>query len=430
MAGFVTLPPTGAYRLRNASIPGAFLDRRDELVRADIEIRGGEISALGSLRGATLPVVDLDGSMVWPRLVDAHTHLDKGHIWPRAENHDRSRAGALAATTADRAAHWTAEDVRRRMEFGLQCAYAHGTAAVRTHIDSAAPQHRISWPVLIDVRERWADRIHIQGSALVPLEAYRDEAFAIELADMVAQAGGVLGAVCIGRPPDIDVLLTRVFTLAGERGLALDFHCDETGDPASDALRHVAKAVLRVGWRDPIPCGHCCSLAVQPLAEAQRTLDLAAEARLALVALPLINAFLQDRVPGRTPRWRGLTVLHEAVARGVRVAVASDNCRDPFFAWGDHDLVEVFRTAVRLGHLDHPLGGWPATIGTAPAEAMGLLGAGRIGVNRPADLILFRARSWSEMLARPQIDRVVVHRGQQIDTTLPDYRALDDLMRA
>lgn len=430
MAPFLTLPATGGFRLRNASIPGAFLDRREELVRADIEIRDGEISDLGSLHGTSLPVIDLDGGMVWPRLIDAHTHLDKGHIWSRAENTARSRAGALAATMADRATRWSAADVQRRMEFALQCAYAHGTGAIRTHIDSPDPQYRISWPVFVELRERWADRIHLQASALVPLEAYRNIDFAVALADMVAQAGGVLGAVCIGRPPDIDELLTRVFVLAGVRGIALDFHCDETGDPTSDTLRHVAQAALRTGWNDPIPCGHCCALATQPENEALRTLDLAAEAGLTLIGLPLINSFLQDRQPGRTPRWRGLTLLHEAVAHGVRVAVASDNCRDPFFAWGDHDLVEVFRSAVRIGHLDHPVGQWPSLIGPSPADALGLLGAGRIGVNRPADLILFRARSWSELHARPQADRVVLHRGRSIDTSLPDYRSLDDLMLA
>ena len=44
------------------------------------------------------------------------------------------------------------------------------------------------------------------------------------------------------------------------------------------------------------------------------------------------------------------------------------------------------------------------------------------------NLILFRARSWTELLARPQSDRIVLRGGQPIETTLPDYRELDDLM--
>jgi cytosine/creatinine deaminase len=48
--------------------------------------------------------------------------------------------------------------------------------------------------------------------------------------------------------------------------------------------------------------GHCCSLALQPAAEADRTMDLVTEAGLAVVSLPMCNLYLMDRVGGRTPR--------------------------------------------------------------------------------------------------------------------------------
>jgi cytosine deaminase len=54
---------------------------------------------------------------------------------------------------------------------------------------------------------------------------------------------------------------------------------------------------------------------------------------------------------------------------------------------------------------------------------------GTIAAGRPADLVLFRARSWTELLARPQADRTVLRSGRAIDRTLPDYRELDGLMR-
>ena len=48
-------------------------------------------------------------------------------------------------------------------------------------------------------------------------------------------------------------------------------------------------------------------------------------------------------------------------------------------------------------------------------------------VGRTADLVLFRARTWTELLARPQADRTVLRAGRAIDRTLPDYSELDDL---
>ena len=46
-----------------------------------------------------------------------------------------------------------------------------------------------------------------------------------------------------------------------------------------------------------------------------------------------------------------------------------------------------------------------------------------------ADLIVLKARDYGEMLSRFQADRVVIRNGRAIDTTLPDYRELDDLVR-
>ncbi len=80
--------------------------------------------------------------MVFPAFIDMHTHLDKGHIWGRAPNPDGTFMGALTTVGADRAANWTAEDVRTRMEFSLRCAYAHGTRAIRTHLDASRRRTR------------------------------------------------------------------------------------------------------------------------------------------------------------------------------------------------------------------------------------------------------------------------------------------------
>ncbi len=42
--------------------------------------------------------------------------------------------------------------------------------------------------------------------------------------------------------------------------------------------------------------------------------------------------------------------------------------------------------------------------------------------------MIVRAREWTELFARPQADRIVLRAGRAIDTTLPDYAELDDLM--
>ncbi|RKF06098.1 cytosine deaminase [Oceaniradius stylonematis] len=396
----------------------------------DIEIVDGRI---GSIVPAAADVRraenDMAGRIVSPCFTDCHTHLDKGHIWPRRPNPDGTFMGALESVGEDRVAHWSAGDVEARMEFGLRCAYAHGTRAVRTHLDSISPQDAISWPVFEAMRERWAGRIELQGACLLGIEGVRDADWFATLASRVAAAGGMLGAVAY-MVPDLDALLDRIFAAAIEHGLDLDFHADETGDVDARALRHIADAAARHRFDGQILVGHCCSLARQPDAEVLATLDAVAAQNISVVSLPMCNLYLQDRrTDGTTPRWRGVTLLHEMAARGINVAVASDNTRDPFYAYGDLDMLEVYRMATRICHFDHPVGDWPKTVFANPAAAMGLDAAhGRIAVGEPADLILYEGRSWTELLSRPEANRMVIRNGALIDRTIPAYDELDHLM--
>ncbi|OWJ63628.1 cytosine deaminase [Inquilinus limosus] len=434
--GFARLPDSRRYRLTNATVPISLVEGvelrpdRDGLALADLTIDGATLVAIrpaGSPDPDGLPALDLDRGMVWPAFIEAHTHLDKGHIWPRAPNPDGSFDGALSTVRADKAAHWSAEDVRARMEFSLRCAFAHGTRMIRTHIDSDPQQYRISWPVFAALRAEWAGRIELQGAALVAIDWLLDDANYNDLSRTLRAHGGMLGAVTYP-VAGLEAGIERMFRHAVEHGLDLDFHADETADPAVRTLALIAEAAIRHRFRGRVLVGHCCSLARQPEEVIDRTLDRVAEAGLAVVSLPMCNMYLQDRRAEATPRWRGVTLLHEMKARGIPVMVSSDNTRDPFYAYGDLDALEVYTQATRILHLDHPVGDWPRAIAATPAEVLGRPELGRLAAGGGADLVLLRARSWTELLSRPQADRIVVRNGRAIDTTLPDYRELDALL--
>lgn len=430
------------YWLQNARLPLACVDGSvegnaiaalsappisEELVAAHLEIQNGQIVTIipaSQSLDPDQPAWDLRQGMVWPCFADCHTHLDKGHTWLRNPNPDGTFASALKAAEADQS-HWSAADLYPRMSFGLRCSYAHGTQAVRTHLDCLNGQAEISFAVFDRLRQEWAGKIALQAVCLVSTDYYaRPEGE--QLADTVAQYGGILGGV-IYPQPGLEAQVDRAFELAEARGLDLDFHADESLDPQAEGLRVVAETKLRRGFAGRVNCGHCCSLSVQAGDRAQNTLALLKQADISVVSLPMCNLYLQDRQQGRMPRYRGVTLLPELRQFEVAVALASDNCRDAFFAYGDHDMVEVFTQGVRIGQLDRPIGNWPQAVTRTPAQIMGLE-AGLIGPGRPADLVVFKARNFSELLSRPQGDRVVLRQGSPIDTTLPDYAELDALV--
>ena len=435
MPGFITIPNVTSYRLINARVPvclvadaAQLVPDADGLAPCSIVIDNARIAVIGPEVQDGLPRVDLDNGIVLPRLVDAHTHIDKGHIWHRAPNPDGTHLGARNAVMADRSANWSREDVRKRMDFALRCAFAHGTGALRTHIDSYPKQTGISWGVFADMCEQWKGRIALQAVALFPIDrALTDEAEFRFTVETVAKHGGVLGGLTfLGEAPGprSDAMLDKLFEAANAHGLDLDFHVDESDSPNARSLGQIAEGALRHRFKGRIVAGHCCSLALAGDDERAAIIAKVAEAGIAVVSLPMCNMYLQDRAAGRTPRWRGVAPLHELDTAGVTVMVASDNTRDPFYAYGDLDMLEVHREATRILHFDHSDRPWLKTIAATPGEVMGLPN-GRMAAGAPAGLVLTRARTMNELLSRPQADRVVLCAGRPVDRTPPDYRELD-----
>ena len=330
--------------------------------------------------------------------------------------------GALETVRQDHN-NWQHDELYQRMEFGLKCSYAHGTQAIRTHLDSFGPLGNTSFKVFDELRQQWRHRLTLQAVCLVSLDYFLTDA-ATPLAQLVANFGGVLGGVAYMNDHLVEQL-DRIFTLAKHYGLDLDFHTDESLNPADITLRYVAEAALRHDFQGAITCGHCCSLSVQSADVIEKTLALVKAANIGIVSLPMCNLYLQDRQPEHTPRYRGVTILHELHQQGIPVALASDNCRDPFYAYGDHDGLDVFKQSVRIGHLDRPFDRWPTSLTSRPAQLMGLENTGILSPGSPADMVCFKARSLNELIARTQENRVVLRQGTQIDTTLPDYSELD-----
>ncbi len=417
----LTLPRSDHWTLTNVGLVKVDPHEKARIELSCISVKNGRFCDQPS---AT--VIDAKGSLALPLFVDMHTHLDKGHIWPRSPNPDGTFSGALETVGHDRAKNWNARDVYERMTFALRCAYAHGTGAIRTHLDSASPQHKISWPTFARVRDEWSGRVDLQAVTILGIEAVDHSDEFIDIANTAAKYGGVLG--CVTYPcPDLESRLRWFFNVAQERRMDVDFHTDETKDTNSNSLRLIAQLVQEMDFGPAVNVGHCCSLSQQEADTITDTLEQVAKANLSVVSLPMCNMYLQDRRRNQTPRWRGVTLVHEMAERGIRVSFASDNTRDPFYAYGDLDMVEVMREATRICHLDHSRQHWLESFSKTPAGICGFPEFS-ITTGHRADFILFKARNLSELLSRPQADRILIRNGKQTRRELPDYAELDYLM--
>src|SRR5262249_26826002 len=141
---------------------------------------------------------------------------------------------------------------------------------------------------------------------------------------------------------------------------------------------------------------------------------------------PRVTLSREDAPNGRPPGGGGVPLVPKMRRRGIAVAVAGDNCRDCFYAYGDHDMVDTFRQAVSILHLDHPLTDAPALVGPAPARIANLKEHGHLAIGYPARLIVFNARSLNEIVSRPQTHRRVIDNGRRSRARAPDYSELWD----
>ena len=114
-----------AYSLRNLRCPRVTVANHqlscisDGLVEVDLVIDRSEIKSVEPAGSGVVLTTDIDmaHAMVWPCMVDCHTHLDKGQVWSRSPNADGNFDGASQAAYRESMRPAFTTDVYKRVEF-------------------------------------------------------------------------------------------------------------------------------------------------------------------------------------------------------------------------------------------------------------------------------------------------------------------------
>lgn len=358
-------------------------------------------------------VIDLDGRLLLPSLVEPHAHLDKSLTADVVPNPKGDLMGAILGWRDAEASGVIAHDeMVLRITRSLEMLLKSGVTLVRSHVNVGGPVSTRYLIAAIEAAQRFKNRMDIEFVALtyMPMSGEGSDVNLTALHEAIELGVDVIGG-CPHLEPDPDACVSIAFELAERYDRKIDLHVDETLDPNALTINDVIR--YSRGSQILTTASHCVSLGMLPTEQIKPLATAIAEAEISIVALPQTNLFLQGRDdPVATPR--GLTAIHELRAAGVNLVAGADNAQDPFNFVGRNDPFETAALMVMAGHM-LPTDAF-STITSSGRKAIGAAEVS-LKVGQPADLLAVRAATTRQAIAEAPADRVVLKGGQVVAST-------------
>lgn len=375
--------------------------------RHDVAVRDERIFGIGKdLGGDANMIIEGEGQLLTPGLVDAHNHLDKGMLTEKC-NVRCSNLAEMIAIMRRLKRQSTVQDTHDRIVRGAHEGVVRGVTAMRTNVEAdpffklkavkAAIKARDTLRPLLDLetiafpQDGWfATKNTIEAGC----EPYIEEAVRAGI-DLVG--GNINGALW---PSDPRAQVDKLFALAKKYKRGIDAHVDNSDNPAAFTLPYIARKTIETGWEGRVTVGHIASLTQVPNDVAAQTIKLVAKAQIHV---------------GVQPTRITVTRVKELLDGGVNVFIGSDEVMGIYTRTGVADLVMNMWLLSLITHLcteeDYQdlfmMGTYNA------AKAMGLRDYG-LKKGAVADLVLFAGKTPGEVICYQRERVAVIKRGKLV----------------
>lgn len=319
---------------------------RDMLVRnvrprnaeaIDILVQDGKVSQAGTGLAAPdgVEAIDGGGRLLFPGLIDAHTHMDKtllGLGWYRNE---------VGPTLMDKIENERALRRERGIDSHQQSsrharrAIADGTTHIRTFVDIDTEINLKGFEGTMHMREDFKDALDVQIVAF-PQSGMLVRPGTVELLEEALRQGadviGGLDPSSVDRDPakHLDV----IFDLAERYDRDIDIHLHEPGDLGAFSIELIAERTKALGWQGRVVISHAIALGQVDDAYLDR-----------LIALLLENDItIMSHGPSGLRPVPSVMRLRNA---GVRMCTGNDGIRD---AWGPLNMPDMLLRSFILAY--------------------------------------------------------------------------------
>ena len=402
------------YLIQNASLP-------DGRTHMSIGIKDSKIVELSQTQN--LPAhqtYDAAGNLVSPPFVDSHFHMDSTLSLGQPRLNQSGTLLEGIQIWNELKPDLNADHIKKRALDVCKWAVAQGTLAIRSHVD-ICDDSLLATEVLLEVRKEMAPWIDLQLVAF-PQDGY------LRYKNSVTNLNRALdmGVDVVGGIPHFERTMSdgtasvkALCELAAERGLMVDMHCDESDDPLSRHVETLAYETQRLGLHGRVTGSHLTSMHSMDNYYVSKLMSLMAEAKLNVVANPLINITLQGRHDSY-PKRRGMTRVKELTQRGINVAYGHDCIMDPWYSLGSYDMLDVAHMGLHVAQMTgvSEMQNSFKSVTENGAKTMNLEGYGlEVGCN--ADLVVLQAKDTVEALRLRSNRLMVMRRGKVVAMAAP-----------
>ena len=372
----------------------------------DVAVRDGTIDAIGPDAGAdaaNLEIIDGGGRLIFPGLVDAHTHMDKtlmGLGWRRHE------AGPNLLDLIENERRVRREegiDSHQQSMRHARAAIATGTTHIRTHVDIDTEIGLKGFEGVRRTQAELADALTMQLVAFPQSGMLVRPGTVDLLEDALRNGAEVMGGLdpsTIDRDPVRH--LDTVFGLAEKYDVDVDIHLHEPGELGAFSIELIAERTKTLGYQGRVVISHAFALGGVDETRFGRLVELLLENDIAIMT----------HGPGGH---RSIPNIKELAARGVRLCTGNDGIRDSWGPLNTPDMLErvfivIYRNNLRR---DEDI---ENVLGVATEGGAGVMKADGYGLREgaDADLVLVDGETHVEAVISRPARHLVMKRGRVV----------------
>jgi cytosine deaminase len=319
----------------------------------NIEIKSGIIKKISSqeIKNSSIDIlIDAEQSLVTESLISPHIHLDKVLIGDIIEPNKSGTLWEAIQKTWEVKRNYTVESIKKRANQVIDKQIEFGVTHIRTHVDIDSIGELMPLKGLLAVKDDYRGIIDLQ-IVVFPQEGILKDEGTDELLNKALELGGkdtLLGGMPHNENTDEDSKkhIDILFDLAKQYDVDIDSHTDETDDPNSRTVQYLAAKTIKEKYQERVTVDHICALSSYNDYYAAKVITLIKKAGINVVTNPPTNMVLQGRLDTGAQRV-GITRVKELLNEGVNVTVGQDCVHDPYYPFGNGDMLEV---ANLLGH--------------------------------------------------------------------------------